>query len=319
MIDIQDLSRHYGKTVALANVSVHIERGEIVGLLGHNGAGKTTLMKVLTGYLEPTAGTVVVDGADVVAQRQEVQRKIGYLPENAPMYPEMLVQDYLLMMAGLRGIEPDRREQVVAAAVRATGLEKKVVEPIATLSRGFQQRVGLAQAILHRPSVLVLDEPTNGLDPIQIEAIRELILELGKDATVLLSTHILQEVEAVCERVLVLIDGHLVADAPLRELLASNVVRLSVADGTEGVEKTLRTMDGVRKVRHVGPDDLLPGHQVWNVEVVPETTNAPDIVVAAQAAGWRIGAVAPETRSLQNVFRSLEQKEAARKRAEGQA
>ncbi|MCA9494247.1 MAG: ABC transporter ATP-binding protein, partial [Myxococcales bacterium] len=160
MIRIDKVTRKYGDNVAVRDVSLTIERGEIVGLLGHNGAGKTTLMKMLTGYLEPTSGTIAVGGADVVASRIEVQRQIGYLPENAPLYPEMLVQEYLLMMAELRGVPADRRPRAVALAAARTGLQQHLLRPIAQLSKGYRQRVGIAQAIVHEPALLVLDEPT---------------------------------------------------------------------------------------------------------------------------------------------------------------
>jgi len=168
MIRIDDVARHHGTIRAVDGISTEIGRGEIVGLLGHNGAGKTTLMKMITGYLEPTRGSIRVNGLDVVERREEAQRLVGYLPENAPLYPEMLVQEYLLMMAELRGVPRERAEHAVGRAVAATGLQDRLLQPIATLSKGYRQRVGIAQAIIHFPKVVILDEPTVGLDPIQI-------------------------------------------------------------------------------------------------------------------------------------------------------
>jgi ABC-2 type transport system ATP-binding protein len=313
MISVKNLTRRYGSTVAIEGVSTDISRGEIVGLLGHNGAGKTTMMKVLTGFLEPSSGSVSIDGKDVVANRQDVQRLIGYLPENAPVYPEMLVQDYLLMMAGLRGVPPEKREQAVADAVLATGLADRVVQPIGTLSKGLRQRVGLAQAIVHKPAVLILDEPTNGLDPTQIASIRTLIRRLGQNTTILLSTHILQEVEAVCDRVLVLIGGKLVADSPLKNLLSSNAVRVSVAQGTDGVAKVLGAVPGVSGVQSLGPDEALQGFEAWVVNGDAGAGLSPAVARAALDARWTVGSIAPEHRSLENVFNRLEKEQIARR------
>ncbi len=226
MISIRNLTRRYGSVVAVDDFSVEIDRGEIVGLLGHNGAGKTTVMKVLTGFLDATSGSASVGGIDVQADRAGVQRQIGYLPENAPLYPEMLVQEYLVMMAELRGLKPAEIPATVASVADSVGIGAHLLEPIGTLSKGYRQRVGLAQAIVHRPEVLVLDEPTNGLDPVQIQTIRELIVELSERATIILSTHILQEIEAVCDRALIMIEGSLVADAPLGELQAQHAEQL---------------------------------------------------------------------------------------------
>lgn len=309
MISIREVTRRYGSVVAVKDVSVEVARGEVVGLLGHNGAGKTTLMKMLTGYIEPSAGTLTVGGHDVVADREAAQRLVGYLPESAPLYPEMCVQDYLLMMAGLRGVASDRAEEAVVRAATATGLVPRLVQPIGTLSKGYRQRVGIAQAIVHEPAVLVLDEPTNGLDPAQIQAIRELVRRLAERTTVLLSTHILQEVEAVCDRVLVMIEGQLAADAPLSSLLSSDEVRMDVAAGTAGVPEVLGRLDGVadaRKTSSQGPTDT------WSITCVADARPIPAILSAGVAAGWTIHAIAPETRTLHDVFESLQARHAGR-------
>jgi ABC-2 type transport system ATP-binding protein len=312
MIEFKNVSRNYGSVVAVKDVSVEIARGEIVGLLGHNGAGKTTLMKMLTGYLEPTAGSIRVDGHDVVDTRIEAQRKIGYLPESAPLYREMLVQEYLLMMANLRGVAPDQQTSAVAKAAGATGLGTHMLKPIATLSKGYRQRVGLAQAILHGPDVLVLDEPTNGLDPVQIQSIRDLITDLGKNTTIILSTHILQEVEAVCDRVLIMIDGMLVENASLAELIASNSILLSVASDTTGVQAKLRGIDGVGEVTSLGADERLPGHEAWVIDSESDAPLTPSVLSAAMEAGWTIGAIGPQVRTLDGVFKQLQKDHVAR-------
>jgi ABC-2 type transport system ATP-binding protein len=312
MIRIANVSRNYGTVRAVQDISLEIGRGEIVGLLGHNGAGKTTLMKMLTGYLEPSQGSITVGGVDVVEDRQSVQRQIGYLPESAPLYPDMLVQEYLQMMAALRGVPHEKQPQAVARAVSATGLETHVVSPISTLSKGFRQRVGIAQAILHEPDVLILDEPTNGLDPAQIQSIRGLIRRLGDSTTVLLSTHILQEVEAVCDRVLVLIDGTLAEDSPLKDLINSSTIKVSVLEGTTGIERSLGGLDGVRKTYKLGSDPVLSGFDQWAVDCDAETSRSPEILAAAIKAGWTIGAITPETLTLERVFQRLQREHIAR-------
>jgi ABC-2 type transport system ATP-binding protein len=301
MIAVKGLEKRYGDIRAATGVTFAVERGEIVGLLGQNGAGKTTVMKMMTGYIEPTAGTVEVGGVDVTRDRTGVQKQIGYLPENAPLYPEMLVQEYLLMMAELRGIPAEKRIAAVSAAVRATGLEKRLVQPIGTLSKGYRQRVGLAQAIVHKPEVLVLDEPTNGLDPVQIVEIRQLIRKLAENTTIILSTHILSEIEAVCSRVVILIDGTVAADDTLANLLASNTVRLVIGAGAAKVEATLKGLDGVASAQK---DDERDGKARWRVQYAPG--HAPDtaaLVKAAHGAGWTLHEVHAETPSLENVFR----------------
>jgi ABC-2 type transport system ATP-binding protein len=308
MIRIENVTRKYGDIAAVSNVSLTIERGEIVGLLGHNGAGKTTLMKMLTGYLEPTSGTITVGGADVVADRTGVQRQIGYLPENAPLYPEMLVQEYLLMMAELRGVPPEKRVSAVGVAVARAGLAQHLLRPIGQLSKGYRQRVGLAQAMVHEPALLVLDEPTNGLDPVQIQSIRDLIKRLGKTSTIILSTHILQEVEAVCDRVVILIDGQLAADAPLKDLLASNTLRLTV-DADADVRKALEPNKSIVSVRKLATE----GDRVtWALDCAQGSQPAPEVLEIAHKSKWKVSALAPEQRTLDGVFKQLQQEHIAR-------
>jgi ABC-2 type transport system ATP-binding protein len=302
MISVENLEKRYGHIHALAGVSFHVEPGEIVGLLGHNGAGKTTVMKIMTGFIEPTAGTVTVGGVDVRTDRIGVQRQIGYLPELAPLYPEMLVQEYLLMMAELRSVPAEQRIKRVARAVKATGLQERLVQPIGTLSKGYRQRVGIAQAILHEPKVLVLDEPTNGLDPVQILEIRELIRELAKTTTVIVSTHILSEIEAVCSRVVILIDGHKAADSSLDDLLASDSIRLALGPDAKDAARALSKIDGVESVRRVDERD---GFVHYRIAATPGAKPIPAIVTASVEQGWTLGEVASERPSLETVFREL--------------
>ena len=318
MISIRNLTRSYGSIKAVDDFSVEIGRGEVVGLLGHNGAGKTTVMKVLTGCLEPSSGSISVGGIDVTDDRAGAQQQIGYLPEEAPLYPEMMVQEYLQMMAELRGIAAAELEGAIVEAVRATGLEGHLVQPIGTLSKGYRQRVGLAQAIVHKPDVLVLDEPTNGLDPVQIRSIRDLILRLGEQSTIILSTHILQEIEAVCRRVLVMIDGRLVADSGLEELLSSDVIALSLERGADDVERRLGQLEDIRAVTPRGDDRMTPGFAAWAVECASGSSPTPAIIETCLAAGWTIGSVAPEHRTLESVFQDLQQRQITEREAQTQ-
>ena len=226
MLQVSQLTRRYGAMLAVNNVSFTIKPGEIVGLLGHNGAGKTTIMKMLTGYLDADSGSISLNGFDMAVDRAAIQAQIGYLPESLPLYPDMTVADYLDYAATLKGLNDKAKTAAIRYAIAATDIAAKLLSPIATLSRGFKQRVGVAQAILTRPKLLILDEPTNGLDPAQTEAMRNLIRELAKDATVILSTHIMQEVDALCSQVLMLRAGELVLDSSLSALRQSNSVQL---------------------------------------------------------------------------------------------
>lgn len=241
MIEIENLTRRHGGLVAVDEVTFHVDRGEVVGLLGHNGAGKTTIMKMLTGFLEPTAGNIRVDNLEMGRHTHAIQARIGYLPENCPVYPEMTVIDYLDYHATLHGLSDDQRPPAIARALRRTALQGKAIQLIQFLSRGYRQRVGVAQAILHSPDIVILDKPTNGLDPAQILHMRELIRELATTATVIISTHILQEVQAVCDRVLILRAGKLVVDSPLDALQRGGRLLVSVDD--EAAEPLAKVKD----------------------------------------------------------------------------
>lgn len=295
MIRVDHLTRRYGGFTAVDDVSFRISRGEIVGLLGHNGAGKTTIMKMLTGYLEPTSGSIQIAGLDMRRDRRAIQARIGYLPENCPAWPEMAVIDYLDYQASLHGVPTERRAQAVAAAIRRTGLKDKASNSIQTLSRGYRQRVGVAQALLHQPDIVILDEPTNGLDPTQIRQMRTLIRELAETATVIVSTHILQEVQAVCERVLILRAGHLVVDARLDELQRGNERLLVSVDGD--AQQALSAAPGVGRVEERASDD---DQRHYVVEAGPAL--APVVARAVQAAGLNLYGLQLERRDLEAVF-----------------
>jgi ABC-2 type transport system ATP-binding protein len=301
-IAINKLSKSYGRIRALGGVSFKIEPGEVIGLLGPNGAGKTTLMKILAGYLEPDEGDVRVHGVDVVDDPLAAQRRIGYLPESAPLYSEMLVQEYLEMIGEMRGVAPERLHDRMVEVVHATGLTDRVVQPIATLSKGYRQRVGIAQAIIHEPDILILDEPTTGLDPAQIVEIRDLIVGLARKTTVLLSTHILSEVEATCERVLVIMQGQLRADAKLSELRSANAAVVAIEAAANGVADVLRKVDGVTSVESAG---TAGDFTRWRVTSGSADELCPALFEALRSTRWRIGELRPDPKTLERVFRDL--------------
>jgi ABC-2 type transport system ATP-binding protein len=335
MISVKNVEKRYGDAVAVSGLSFDVQRGDIVGLLGHNGAGKTTIMKVMTGYLEPSAGRVTIDGLDVIEERQAAQRKIGYLPENAPLYPELQVQEQLKLMGELRGLKGAPLAQAINDALEATGLTARRAQTIQTLSKGYRQRVGLAQAILHKPDLLILDEPTNGLDPVQILEIRALIKRLAQDTTILLSTHILSEIEAVCDRVVILIQGHLAADASLEELMSERalLVSLSGAETSAQVTKALSALDGVTSEGVEVLSDELKGGGRLSLRLKPCLKPQADkalaqgegelealaerVSAALSAQGWTISQLAPQTQRLEDIFRDLMSAHVSRQQAEG--
>lgn len=290
MIEADRLTRRYGDFVAVDEVSFSIEPGEIVGLLGPNGAGKTTIMKMLTGFLEPSSGRALVDGVELEQDPRTVQAQLGYLPENLPLYPELAVMDYLTHAAELRQVEDVRG--AVVAAIAATDLGEKALDPISTLSRGFRQRVGVAQAILHKPRFLILDEPTNGLDPGQTQHMRQLVQDLAQSATVILSTHIMQEVNAICDRALILRNGALVLDERLKDLQQANALRLR----TDAAAPVASLVSGASSL----------GEGAWLLEAEGDLDAA-----AARAAKALLGAdapiyeLAPQQRDLETLFREV--------------
>lgn len=255
MLSVSQLKRAYGDFVAADAVSFSIAKGEIVGLLGHNGAGKTTVMKMLSGYLEPSAGEIFFEGQSLTQHLKSLQRKIGYLPESLPVYPEMSVADYLDYAAELKGLRDLEKQREIKRVIQATDIATKLLAPIATLSRGYKQRVGVAQALLGKPSLLILDEPTNGLDPQQTLQMRTLIREIAKDATVILSTHIMQEVDALCDRVLMMRAGKLVIDAKLADLRQSRALLVKTSAATKTARDILSALAGVEQLLVIAEDE----------------------------------------------------------------
>lgn len=303
MIEVEHLSRSYGPTRAVDDVSFSIRRGELVGMLGHNGAGKSTVMKMLTGYLEPSAGRVRLAGHYLDVRRRQCQRQLGYLPENCPLYPEMTVVEYLDYQAAVHGLEAPARARAVREAIERTWLGDRALVPIANLSRGYRQRVGVAQAIVHRPAIVVLDEPGNGLDPGQTLQMRRLLRELADDATVLLSTHILPEVEAVCDRVLMMRAGQLVLDAHIDRLTTPNGLRLTLDLLPTQALPLLHGLAGIRSAEGAGAD---AGRYDYVVQIdAPATEVAPRLVRELTAAGVAIHALCPRRDDLESLFRQL--------------
>lgn len=294
MLKAEGLSRHYGTVRAADDVSFSVDSGEIVGLLGHNGAGKTTVMKLLTGYIEPTSGDAWINDVLVRQNPEAAQAQIGYLPESQPFYEEMLVADYLMFAASLRGIPIEERASKVRKVVVDTDLADRFLDPIGTLSRGYQQRVSVAQAILHEPPVLILDEPTNGLDPTQTQQMRALIQRLAESATVVLSTHIMQEVEAICDRVLIMRDGQLVVDERLDEL--SRATRIVVHCNAS--REQLSQLAGTQVDKGSTQNEHLV-HMGKNVDIQTQINDLTRKLVAADVALYGIS---PERHDLETLF-----------------
>src|SRR5690606_9623618 len=293
MLEVTQLTRKYDSFIAVDQLSFTIDKGEIVGLLGHNGAGKTTIMKMISGYLEPDEGSIRVDGVDLAGDPLRVQMGLGYLPENLPVYPEMSVADYLDYAASLKGIEGELKAAEIKRVAQATELTPKFLSPIAHLSRGYKQRVGVAQALLGKPRLLILDEPTNGLDPTQTDHMRELIREVAKHATVILSTHIMQEVEALCDRVLIIKTGRLVVDARLAELQQTRALWLA----TDLAEDKLRqTLASLPHAADIAKQDGLDSWQQYQLTLRSDSDSrqlAADIATAVVQAGGRVGELRP--------------------------
>jgi len=301
LIIAEGLSKRYGDYLAVDNVSFSIPKGQVVGLLGHNGAGKTTIMKMLTGFLEPTSGKVTIGGLNIVDDRLACQAKLGYLPEVAPLYPELAVAEYLEYIAALRGVK--EQTELIRNAVGATGLTSKLASKISTLSKGYKQRLGVAQAILHEPDILVLDEPTSGLDPSQISEMRALLKSLSKNSTVIISTHILQEVEAMCDRVIIILNGRVAADANLEELRSMDCITLEVDRPKEDVCRAYRNIDGVLETRLLAENEGRYRYEVktnGNPQLV-----LPRLAYSAISNGWQLYQLGQEQRTLEAVFREI--------------
>ncbi|MXY20748.1 MAG: ATP-binding cassette domain-containing protein [Dehalococcoidia bacterium] len=303
-IQVKGVTKRFGVRVAVDNLSFDVNRGEIVGFLGPNGSGKTTTMRMLTSYYTPDIGSIAINGMDTQENDIVTREAIGYLPENNPLYEDMLVSEYLAFVAELRGLSGADRRRNLDLTVEETGIQEVFYRPIYELSKGYHQRVGLAQAILHRPSVLVLDEPTEGLDPNQRITIRDLIRHLGGERTVLLSTHVMQEVENTCERVLVISRGKLVANSPVQDLLqqALELRRVYLEVEGNGIESGLAEIPGITEILSEGIED---GRKRYRLSVTADAEPRPEIFQMAKENDWVLWELHEERPRLEDVFHDL--------------
>jgi ABC-2 type transport system ATP-binding protein len=310
VISVKNLTRTFGSTVAVDDITFDVSRGEVLGFLGPNGAGKTTTMRILTCYLAPDRGSVTVAGFDVWDDSLEIRKRVGYLPENAPIYQDMDVVSYLAFVSEVRGIPRGETAQRIGKMIDTCGLERVVGRNIGELSKGFKQRVGLAQTLIHDPDILILDEPTTGLDPSQIIEIRELIKEMGKERTVILSTHILPEVEATCSRVLIINDGRIVATGTPEELQAvaggEGAVYVSISAGGAPVAAKLAEISSVSSVTRVAESGE---YTTYLVKSIDGLDIGEAIFNMAVGNTWKINELRRERLSLEDIFLRLTTRE----------
>lgn len=304
MIEVSHVSRNFGDFRAVNDVSFSIPTGQIVGLLGPNGAGKTTTMRMITGFLEPTSGTVTIDGKDICENPVEAKKKIGYMPESAPLYGEMIVEDYLVYIAKIYGQNP---EEKVPALCAECGLKEVMSKNISELSRGNRQRVALAHALMNDPEILILDEPTSGLDPNQVEDVRAIIREIGKTRTVIVSTHILSEVETICSRAIIISGGKLVADSSIEELKnsigTSSTVYVTVGgSGASGAVELAKSISGVTGVT---ANSVENGLTQLVVSVNGDSEIRPALIRKLVEGGCDLYEAALNKNSLEDVFHTL--------------
>jgi ABC-2 type transport system ATP-binding protein len=290
---VENISKNYGDQKALDNISFSVKKGEIVGFLGPNGAGKSTLMKILTTYLKADSGTAVVNDFDVVSQQKNVQKSVGYLPEHNPLYLDLYVREYLSFNAEVYGVTKSRIEEVIVL----TGLSSESHKKIGALSKGYRQRVGLATALLHHPDVLILDEPTTGLDPNQLVEIRAIIKNIGKDKTVFLSTHIMQEVEAICDRVIIIDKGKIVTDKKLNNLVTDRTEQIIEVEFDKAVDKKdFTSLPDFTSATNT--HDL-----VWELTFSTATDRRSDVFDFAQNNGLKTLQIALKNKNLEQLFR----------------
>ena len=303
MIEVSHVSRKFGTFRAVNDVSFSIPTGQIVGLLGPNGAGKTTTMRMITGFLAPSEGQIFIDGEDITKAPVESKKKIGYMPESAPLYGEMIVEDYLKYIAQMHGEDPAEK---VPALCKECGLKEVMSKNISELSRGNRQRVSLAHALMHDPEILILDEPTSGLDPNQVEDVRAIIREIGKTRTVIISTHILSEVETLCSRAIIISGGKVVADSSIENLKnsigSSTTVFVEFTGNAKSAESAAKAIAGVS---NVSSNKVENGHNEIVVSVNGETEIRPALVKALIESGCDVYSMAMQSNSLEDVFHAL--------------
>ena len=307
MIHVENLTKYYSQLCAVDQINFDIQKGEILGLLGPNGAGKTTTLRMLTGFLQPSAGSINIKGLSIDTHVLEIKKLLGYLPESAPLYHDMLVFDYLKYVAAIREIASDQKLSRIRQLADLCGINEVMGKPIGELSKGYRQRVGLAHAMMNDPEVLILDEPTSGLDPNQIVEIRKIIKEIGKEKTIIISTHILSEAEATCDRIVIINQGKIVADGSTENLKqfvsGRNIMHLCLQNADfKTVEANLSKIDGVENVARVKETD-----SELNVRLIYRSTGdlRPDVYRAIKDTDWIILDFHQETQSLESIFREL--------------
>jgi ABC-2 type transport system ATP-binding protein len=299
MIQVERLSKRYGSVRAVDRISFAVGRGEIVGFLGPNGAGKTTTMRVLTTFLPPTNGRARLAGHDVLDQPLEVRRRVGYLPENVPLYQEMRVREYLTFRAKLKDVARAQRRKAIDGVIDRCGLSEVETRILGQLSKGFRQRVGLAEAMVHDPDILILDEPTAGLDPIQIREVRTLIKELGDRHTILLSTHIMSEVEAVCGRVILIVQGKIAIDEQLDTLQTGAAIVLEARGPVDAMRRALESVQGVQRVTEIAQ---LGDRATFEIQSKPGVDPREALAQRVIQNGWGLLQLSPRKSSLEDRF-----------------
>jgi ABC-2 type transport system ATP-binding protein len=307
MIEVTNLTKYYHTLCAVDQINFDIQKGEILGLLGPNGAGKTTTLRMLTGYLQPSSGNIQVKGLSVDTHILEIKKMLGYLPESAPLYHDMLVYDYLNYVAAIREIKGDQKLARIRHLADLCGINEVMHQPIGELSKGYKQRVGLAHAMMNDPEVLVLDEPTSGLDPNQIVEIRKIIKEIGKEKTIILSTHILSEAEATCDRIVIISQGKIVADGSSESLKRSaggkNIMYLSLQNADfVPLQESLADINGIENVSRISETD-----SILSVRLAYESKDdlRPYVYRKIKETDWILLDFHQETQSLENIFREL--------------
>ena len=305
LVALTDVVKTFGETRAVDEVSFSIDRGEVVGFLGPNGAGKTTTMRLLTQHLEPDAGTINIDGLSISEHPAEIRQRIGYLPETNPLYQDMLAGEYITFMGRLRGMGAEEIRSRTDSVVSNTGIEDVYYRPISQLSKGYRQRVGLAQAILSEPEILILDEPTEGLDPNQRVEIRSLITHLGSERTVLLSTHVMQEVQNTCSRVVIISEGKIVADGSVDSLVEGHGGARVIVELDGLGQEVQNALESVPSVSSVKPSPSTTNRSRFVVQGASGTDPRPDIASLAATQGWPLWELHLEQASLEDLFRKL--------------
>lgn len=304
MIKVSNLTKRFGRTKAVDGVSFTVEKGEIVGFLGPNGAGKTTTMRILTGFLSGDGGSVMIDGIDIEKDPVLAQRKIGYLPENNPLYKNMQVAEFLDFAARLHQIKEEDKKECLDFAVKAVGIEKVYYRPIGELSKGYKQRVGIAAALIHRPEIIVLDEPTEGLDPNQRAEIRQLIKDLAKEHTIIMSTHVMQEASAVCNRMLIINKGKVIADGTPDDLVRMSQKEeiLTVELEGEHVEKTMRSL---KHIKSLEVKNMKGNRYSFIIHLEPNESIEPIISQRVWENKWTVWRLEKQQSNLEEIFQIL--------------